>query len=91
MSTTNPGTTNWLRGRVKAVPSGDCVVIMANVKADLPLEKTITLASIMAPKLVCLHRLHNINIYMLDIIFSVACMTHQAPHCSIFRSCISSS
>ncbi|KAJ4756132.1 Nuclease domain-containing protein 1 [Rhynchospora pubera] len=48
MATSNSG---WLRGRVKAVPSGDCVVIMAIVQADLPLEKTITLASIMAPKL----------------------------------------
>jgi staphylococcal nuclease domain-containing protein 1 len=67
MATSNSGTTAWLRGRVKAVPSGDCVVIMAIGNTDLPLEKTITLASIMAPKLVCLHGQH-INMCMLHII-----------------------
>lgn len=44
--------TGWLRGRVKAVTSGDCLVIVGNVKAGPPPEKTITLASLMAPKLV---------------------------------------
>lgn len=67
MANLNSGTTAWLRGRVKAVPSGDCIVIMAIGNTDLPLEKTITLASIMAPKLVGLHRHHKINICMLHI------------------------
>eukprot|EP00252_Welwitschia_mirabilis_P024927 TRINITY_DN7610_c0_g1_i1.p1 TRINITY_DN7610_c0_g1~~TRINITY_DN7610_c0_g1_i1.p1 ORF type:complete len:993 (+),score=268.32 TRINITY_DN7610_c0_g1_i1:311-3289(+) len=43
--------TGWYKGRVKAVPSGDCLLIMANSKAELPLEKTITLSYIIAPKL----------------------------------------
>ncbi|KAF5186290.1 Ribonuclease [Thalictrum thalictroides] len=41
----------WLRGRVKAVPSGDCLVIMAVTKAEIPPEKTITLSSLVAPRL----------------------------------------
>ncbi|VFQ66826.1 unnamed protein product [Cuscuta campestris] len=45
------GATGWLRGRVKAVPSGDCVVIMGNTKAEIPPEKTITLSSLIAPRL----------------------------------------
>lgn len=44
--------TGWLRGRVKAVPSGDCLVIMGSTKAEIPPEKTITLSSLMAPRLV---------------------------------------
>ena len=45
----------WYKGRVKAVPSGDSMVIMAAQKADLspPPEKTITLSYIIAPRLVC--------------------------------------
>ncbi|CAI5460517.1 unnamed protein product [Closterium sp. Yama58-4] len=43
--------TGWLRGRVKAVTSGDCLVIMGNVKSGPPPEKTLTLASLIAPKL----------------------------------------
>lgn len=46
------GATGWLRGIVKAVPSGDSLVIMGNTKAEIPPEKTITLSSLMAPKLV---------------------------------------
>jgi hypothetical protein len=42
----------WLRGTVKAVPSGDSLLIMGNQKVGPPPEKTITLASIIAPKLV---------------------------------------
>ncbi|KAF7834078.1 ribonuclease TUDOR 1-like [Senna tora] len=45
--------TGWYRGRVKAVPSGDCLVIVAMTSSKpgvLP-EKTITLSSLMAPKL----------------------------------------
>ncbi|KAH9328340.1 hypothetical protein KI387_000448 [Taxus chinensis] len=41
----------WLRGKVKAVPSGDSLLIMGSAKTELPPEKTITLASIIAPKL----------------------------------------
>ncbi|XP_073159229.1 ribonuclease TUDOR 1 [Henckelia pumila] len=46
----------WLRGRVKAVPSGDTLVIMGNSKAEIPPEKSITLSSLMAPKLGAPHR-----------------------------------
>ncbi|KAG9150885.1 hypothetical protein Leryth_003009 [Lithospermum erythrorhizon] len=45
------GATGWLRGRVKAVTSGDCLVIMGNTKAEIPPEKTITLSSLVAPRL----------------------------------------
>lgn len=45
------GVTGWLRGKVKAVPSGDCLVIMAISKSEIPPEKTITLSSIIAPRL----------------------------------------
>ncbi|KAK7291504.1 hypothetical protein RIF29_06702 [Crotalaria pallida] len=45
--------TGWYRGRVKAVPSGDCLVIVALASSKpgpLP-EKTITFSSLMAPRL----------------------------------------
>nr|CAN83456.1 hypothetical protein VITISV_034601 [Vitis vinifera] len=46
------GATGWLRGKVKAVPSGDCLVIMGNSKGDSPPpERTITLSSLIAPRL----------------------------------------
>ncbi|XP_052175599.1 ribonuclease TUDOR 1-like [Diospyros lotus] len=45
------GATGWLRGRVKAVPSGDSLVIIGSTKAEIPPEKTITLSSLMAPRL----------------------------------------
>ncbi|XP_008812131.1 ribonuclease TUDOR 1-like [Phoenix dactylifera] len=48
---TAPAATGWLRGRVKAVPSGDCIVIMGSAKAEIPPEKTITLSSLVAPRL----------------------------------------
>ncbi|XP_073098920.1 ribonuclease TUDOR 1 isoform X2 [Elaeis guineensis] len=48
---TAPAATGWLRGRVKAVPSGDCLVIMGSTKAEIPPEKTITLSSLVAPRL----------------------------------------
>ncbi|XP_075491129.1 ribonuclease TUDOR 2-like [Primulina tabacum] len=48
--------TGWLRGRVKAVPSGDSLVLMGNSKAEIPQEKSITLSSLMAPKLGAPHR-----------------------------------
>ncbi|XP_010546113.1 PREDICTED: staphylococcal nuclease domain-containing protein 1-like [Tarenaya hassleriana] len=43
----------WLRGRVKAVTSGDCLVITAlsHNKPGPPPEKTITLSSLIAPRL----------------------------------------
>ncbi|CAL5435878.1 unnamed protein product [Camellia sinensis] len=44
-------TTGWLRGKVKAVPSGDSLVIMGSTKAEIPPEKTITLSSLIAPRL----------------------------------------
>lgn len=56
------GATGWLRGIVKAVPSGDSLVIMGNTKAEIPPEKTITLSSLMAPKLVCFLYMYVINI-----------------------------
>ncbi|XP_057728758.1 ribonuclease TUDOR 1-like [Arachis stenosperma] len=43
----------WFRGRVKAVPSGDCLVIVAlssSKPGRLP-EKTLTLSSLIAPRL----------------------------------------
>ncbi|CAN1133270.1 Ribonuclease TUDOR 1 [Linum perenne] len=53
MATSTAGSTGWYKGRVKAVPSGDCLVIMAitTAKPGPPPEKTITLSSLMAPKL----------------------------------------
>ncbi|KAJ4847923.1 Translin-1 [Turnera subulata] len=46
-------TTGWFKGKVKAVPSGDCLVIMAvtNKQPGPPPEKTITLSSLVAPRL----------------------------------------
>ncbi|KAH7296655.1 hypothetical protein KP509_26G032900 [Ceratopteris richardii] len=43
--------TQWLKGTVKAVPSGDSLVIMGNVASGPPPEKTITLSSLIAPRL----------------------------------------
>ncbi|KAJ8752668.1 hypothetical protein K2173_005557 [Erythroxylum novogranatense] len=53
MATSTAGSTGWYRGRVKAVPSGDCLVIMAMTsnKPGPPPEKTITLSSLIAPRL----------------------------------------
>ncbi|XP_071722497.1 ribonuclease TUDOR 1-like [Rutidosis leptorrhynchoides] len=39
----------WLRGKVKAVPSGDCLVIVS--MANPTKEKTLTLSNIIAPRL----------------------------------------
>ena len=44
--------TGWLKGTVKAVPSGDSLLIMGSVKGGPPPEKTITLAALIAPRLV---------------------------------------
>ncbi|KAG0567867.1 hypothetical protein KC19_7G168000 [Ceratodon purpureus] len=43
--------TGWLKGTVKAVPSGDSLLVMGSVKGGPPPEKTITLAGLIAPKL----------------------------------------
>ncbi|GAV82791.1 SNase domain-containing protein/TUDOR domain-containing protein [Cephalotus follicularis] len=53
MAATTAGATGWYRGKVKAVPSGDCLVIMAlsSNKPGPPPEKTITLSSLIAPRL----------------------------------------
>ncbi|KAF7840208.1 ribonuclease TUDOR 1-like [Senna tora] len=53
MASAATGATGWYRGRVKAVPSGDCLVIVAMASSKpgpLP-EKTITLSSLIAPRL----------------------------------------
>ncbi|KAJ1391941.1 SNase-like, OB-fold superfamily [Sesbania bispinosa] len=55
MASAATGATGWYRGRVKAVPSGDCLVIVAVASSKpgpMP-EKTITLSSLMAPRLAC--------------------------------------
>ncbi|OIT07317.1 PREDICTED: ribonuclease TUDOR 1-like [Nicotiana attenuata] len=44
-------TIRWLKGRVKAIPSGDTLVIMGSSKAEIPPEKTINLAHLSAPRL----------------------------------------
>eukprot|EP00899_Mesostigma_viride_P011044 jgi/Mesvir1/19941/Mv13205-RA.1 len=41
----------WMQGIVKAVPSGDALLIMGIVKGGPPPEKTITLSSLIAPRL----------------------------------------
>ncbi|CAI9764825.1 unnamed protein product [Fraxinus pennsylvanica] len=46
------GNSGWFRGTVKVVPFGDSLVIVGGSKAEIPLEKTITLSSLIAPKLV---------------------------------------
>ncbi|CAK7336878.1 unnamed protein product [Dovyalis caffra] len=53
MATSTAGATGWYRGKVKAVPSGDSLVIMAmtSSKPGPPPEKTITLSSLIAPRL----------------------------------------
>eukprot|EP00884_Botryococcus_braunii_P011096 jgi/Botrbrau1/19989/Bobra.0796s0002.1 len=44
--------TGWLKGTVKAVPNGDTLVIMGGPRSNgPPLEKSITLASLIAPRL----------------------------------------
>uniref|UniRef100_A0A803NVN4 Ribonuclease n=1 Tax=Cannabis sativa TaxID=3483 RepID=A0A803NVN4_CANSA len=52
MASSVAGATGWYKGKVKAVPSGDSVVIVAMTnKPGPPPEKTITLASLIAPRL----------------------------------------
>ncbi|KAL6634252.1 hypothetical protein ACP70R_026923 [Stipagrostis hirtigluma subsp. patula] len=47
----NTGASGWLRGKVKAVTSGDCLLIMGSTKAEIPPEKSITLSYLMAPRM----------------------------------------
>ncbi|KQJ97123.1 ribonuclease TUDOR 1 [Brachypodium distachyon] len=47
----NTGASGWLRGKVKGVTSGDCLLIMGSTKAEIPPEKSITLSYLMAPRL----------------------------------------
>lgn len=54
MALTATGPTGWYKGKVKDVPSGDCLVLVALASSKpgpLP-EKTITLPSLIAPRLV---------------------------------------
>lgn len=54
MASSTAAATGWYRGKVKAVPSGDCLVIMAITasRPGPPPEKTVTLSSLIAPRLV---------------------------------------
>lgn len=54
-ATAGAGAGKWLKGKVKAVPSGDTLVIMGNTQIGIPPEKTITLSSLIAPRLVVSH------------------------------------
>ncbi|XWS60174.1 hypothetical protein CRYUN_Cryun07bG0012700 [Craigia yunnanensis] len=53
MAASTAGGTTWYRARVKAVTSGDCLVLtgLNNDRPGPPPEKTITLASLIAPRL----------------------------------------
>lgn len=46
------GQQGWLRGVVKEVLSGDTLVVAGAVKSGIPPEKRLTLASLIAPRLV---------------------------------------
>lgn len=54
MASSTAGNTGWYRGKVKAVPSGDSLVIMAMTanRPGFPPEKILTLSSLIAPRLV---------------------------------------
>lgn len=57
MATTAAGNSAWYKAKVKAVTSGDCVVVVsvaANAKSGVLPEKSITLSSLIAPRLVIL-------------------------------------
>lgn len=47
--------TGWLRGTVKDVVSGDTLVIMGPSRGGPPPEKRLTLASLIAPRMVRLY------------------------------------
>lgn len=61
----------WFNGRVKAVPSGDSLVIVENLKEGIPQEKTITLSSLIAPKLVCSLNIGKSNLHCLLVSVSL--------------------
>lgn len=51
----------WLKGTVKAVQNGDTLIIMGAPRPNAPpLEKTITLSSLIAPRLVSASRFSEI-------------------------------
>ena len=54
MASSTAGGSGWYKGKVKAVLSGDCLVIMAVAanRVGPPPEKTLTLSSLIAPRLV---------------------------------------
>jgi staphylococcal nuclease domain-containing protein 1 len=57
MAATAAGNSAWYKAKVKAVPSGDCIVVVsvaANAKLGVLPEKSITLSSLIAPRLVIL-------------------------------------
>lgn len=54
MAATAAGNSAWYKAKVKAVPSGDCIVVVsvaANAKLGVLPEKSITLSSLIAPRL----------------------------------------
>ncbi|KAL4634705.1 hypothetical protein ACB092_04G219400 [Castanea dentata] len=53
MASSTAGGSGWYKGKVKAVLSGDCLVIMAVAanRVGPPPEKTLTLSSLVAPRL----------------------------------------
>ncbi|XVE63800.1 hypothetical protein DITRI_Ditri07aG0049400 [Diplodiscus trichospermus] len=52
MAASTAGAQGWYKGKVKAVPSGDCLVITGpSNRPGPPPEKTITLASLITPRL----------------------------------------
>lgn len=57
-------TIRWLKGRVKAVPSGDTLVIIGSSKAEIPPEKTINLAHLGAPRLVIMNSSFFVVLYL---------------------------
>ncbi|MCI38219.1 nuclease domain-containing protein [Trifolium medium] len=55
MATTAAGNSAWYKAKVKVVPSGDCIVVVsvaANARPGVLPEKSITLSSLIAPRLV---------------------------------------
>ena len=56
MAASAVASSGWKRGKVKAVPSGDTLLIMDSVPGDaVPPEKSLTLSGIIATRLVRSH------------------------------------
>lgn len=54
--------TGWLRGTVKEIVSGDTLVVMGPARGGPPPEKRLTLASLIAPRMVgILAELHRLS------------------------------